>query len=137
MSSTTSTRTIRRVLLALVLPLAALAVSCTPSPASCPTVHDGAWSGAWYSGGVVLGGAVNADITVEGSTISGTIALVNSPLSGPVSGTMHCDSFSAGNGHGLTLTGTVSETGDQITGTYTSLAPADTGTFTIQAVRPS
>lgn len=130
---------IRRIVLASVLPLAGLAVACTPTP-TCPTLSQGSWSGAWSSlGASGAGGEVHAQIQTAGSTVTGSVLLTGSAFAGgDFSGTIACDRVVASVGDGIEIDGTVSPDGRHISGSYTStMAPIDHGAISIDAANPS
>ncbi len=131
-----STRALRRIAIASILPFAALAASCAPDPVACPTLSNGDWSGTWSSELVPgIGGDVDATLTSSGASVGGSFAITGSVFVGPapITGTIACDQIQVTATSGVTLTGTVAPTGDSISGAYTSSSPTDSGSFAITA----
>lgn len=126
---------IRRLLLAGVLPLAGLAVACTPAP-TCPSIAQGAWSGSWNSIDFPgAGGGVSAEIHTSGSTMTGSASLTGSALSGgALHGTIACNRVTVTVGYGIEIDGTVSPDGKHLSGEYTtSVSPLDHGAISLDA----
>lgn len=126
---------IRRLVMASVLPLAGLAVACTPTP-TCPTLSQGSWNGAWSSMGASgAGGGVHAQIQTTDSSVSGSVVLTGSAFAGgALTGSIECDRVIASVGDGIEIDGTVSPDGRHISGSYTTaIAPIDHGAISIDA----
>lgn len=134
--TTLNTRAIRRVGAVMILPLAALAASCTAPPRACPTLTEGHWSGSWASSVVSgIGGSAQADLTVSHRQVTGTVELSNSAFVGqmPISGSIRCNKVKVSTPTGITITGKVAPSGSSLSGSYVSSSPSDSGTFDISA----
>jgi len=140
--TTSRSRALRRIAVTALLPLAAVAASCAPTPPAapsptCPALQAGAWSGSWASGtNPGLGGGALAQLVATSTSVGGTFSLTGSVLGQPtvITGTITCDEVQAITSDGITLSGTIAPTGDAISGTYTLRTPADNGTFDIEKV---
>jgi len=131
---TLSSRTIRRLAVVAILPLAAIAASCTPEPPTCPTLENGHWSGTWTSEVYTdLGGGVEAEMIATATTVGGTVILSGTVLDQPVvlTGSISCNQIDVVTASGISVSGTISPDGDSIEGTYTSTSPVDNGTISI------
>jgi hypothetical protein len=97
----------------------------TPSPSPIPTqtaaAITGTWSGSWTLGGMVVG-TVSVNLTQAGSSISGTMSVMESPcvsagtVTGSVSGSSVAMHVLFSGGEEADLIGTMND--DQMAGTY-------------------
>ena len=92
------------------------------------------WTGSWLSQ-TGVGGDETFDISVDGTTVTGTVSFTNSPCfsSGDVSGTLVDGVLSASVTAGaIDVTIDATMTGDQLSGTYDTISAGactgDTGT---------
>ncbi|MCC6184019.1 MAG: hypothetical protein IT194_05085 [Microthrixaceae bacterium] len=136
-----TSRALRRIFVAALLPMAALAASCAPEPPAtaptCPALQAGAWSGSWASAtNPGIGGGALAQLVATSTSVGGTFSLSGSVLGQPamITGTISCDKVQAITSDGITMSGTISPAGDAISGTYNLRTPADHGAFDIEKV---
>jgi len=135
-----TSRALRRIAVAALLPLAAFAASCAPEPPAtptCPALQAGTWSGSWGSDTYPdRSGGVLAQLIATTTSVGGTFSLTGSVLGEPavITGTISCDKITGITSDGLTLTGTIAPGGDSIEGTYFVRALSDSGTFDIEQV---
>lgn len=133
-----TSRALRRIAVAALLPLAAIAASCAPEPPvtpTCPALQAGAWSGSWASANYPdRSGGVLAQLVATTTSVGGTFSLTGSVFGEPtvITGTISCDKVQAITSDGITLSGTITPGGDAMEGTYSVRALADNGTFQIE-----